>query len=70
MENRKHVPFTGKSGLSRSGTRIAKAGAPYKSGVVADRRLEGVDKINNVAVACYLDVEGACHGNERSTRRH
>jgi len=32
--------------------------------------LDGVDKINNVAVACYSDAEGACHGNKRSTRRH
>ena len=33
------------------------------------RVLEGVDEINNVAVACCLNVEGACHGDERSTRR-
>jgi len=37
---------------------------------MAGKSLEGVDKINNVAVACYPDVEGACHGNERSTRRY
>ena len=30
-------------------------------------RLEGVDKINNEVVACYLDVEGACYGNENFT---
>jgi len=35
----------------------------------AEDYLEGVDKINNVAVACYPDVEGACHGDETSTRR-
>ena len=40
---------------------------------LADARriaLEGVDKINNEVVACYLDVEGACHGNQTFTRQH
>ncbi len=36
----------------------------------AQTALEGVDKINNEVVACYLDVGGACHGNDISTRRH
>jgi hypothetical protein len=28
--------------------------------------LRGVDNINNVAAACYLDIEGTCHGNKKS----
>lgn len=34
-------------------------------GIVPD--LEAVDKINNEVVACYLNVEGACHGNQTLT---
>ena len=30
--------------------------------------LQGVDKINNVAVACHRSVEGACYGTETSAR--
>jgi hypothetical protein len=30
--------------------------------------LEGVDKIEDIVMACYLGCGGACHGNETAIR--
>ncbi|MGJ7916757.1 hypothetical protein ACI48D_14945 [Massilia sp. LXY-6] len=32
-------------------------------------RLQGVDEMNDVGVACYWGMEGACYGDETFTRR-